>query len=179
MTKVSEVSAMKTAMQDSQTASNACFRSGCGQNKAEACLQTQTGLTRQQARKQAKLNRFRLYGRIPKESKLIKVYCAAVYAAMKKEPTVYFQIVENCNKSIQNQKVPLEFFENLSQIKTGCNRQEEADRTSQEKIGSDFDSDDLLQSNLQRQKDLKESWERSYEKYNKTADFGKKAETKQ
>lgn len=165
MTKVSEVLAKKKAMR-LKTASNACFRSGCGQSKEEACSQTQKDLTKQQARKRAKLNKFRLCARIPKESRLIKAYCAAVYAAMKKEPTACFQTEGSCNKSLQNQKAPFGFFENLFQIKPECNRQGEADQTLQEKIGSDFDSDDLLQSSLQRQKDLRESWFKNLEKYN-------------
>lgn len=179
MIKVLAVSVMKTAMQDSQTASNACFRSGCGQNKAEACSQTQKDLTRQQARKQAKLNRFRLYGRIPKESKLIKVYCAAVYAAIEQGQAVGCFPSNNDSIEQQKQKDRCGFSENLCRKSRQCNLIELPDLICPEKHKFDYELDDLLQSDFQRQKDLKESWERSYEKYNKAADFGKNNETRQ
>lgn len=166
MTKVSEVSAMKTAMQDSRTASNACFRSGCGQSKEEACSQTQKDLTRQQARKQAKLNRFRLYARIPKESKLIKAYCEAVYAAIEKGQADGCFPSNNDSIEQQKQKDRCGFSENLCRKSRQCNLIELPDLICPEKHKFDYELDDLLQSDFQYQKNLRESWFKNLEKYN-------------
>lgn len=141
-----------------KTASNACFRSGCGQSKEEACSQTQKDLTRQQARKQAKLNRFRLYARIPKESKLIKAYCEAVYAAIEQGQAVGCFPSNNDSIEQQNQKDRCGFSENLCRKSRQCNLIELPDLICPEKHEFDYKLDDSLRSGLQHQKNLREAW---------------------